>query len=90
MGIMTDLADEAIKPVKTAVYIGSAVLVAGGGIMLANSKRGRKFFGNVKNAIKGDDKDVNKSTDGKSPKEIEKKKVDTPEMKEQPKGSDNV
>lgn len=51
MSIMSDLADEVLKPVRIGLFVTSAVIVVGGLAIGANSKKGRKFLKNVKNAI---------------------------------------
>lgn len=74
MSLMNDLADEVLKPVKTGLYIGGAVVTIGSLAMLANSKMGRKFFTGVKDAMTGDEVPAN--TTGKT------KKIEKPVTKE--------
>lgn len=75
MSVMNDLANEVLKPVKTGLYIGGAVLTIGSLAMLANSKTGRKFFSGVKEAMAGDDKHTDTSN---NTKQIEKQDVQEP------------
>lgn len=51
MSLMSELGDEILAPVKKGLYITSAVIVVGGIAVAANSKIGRSFLSNVKDAV---------------------------------------
>lgn len=100
MSFLSDAAEEAMKPIKTGVYIGSAVLTVGLLAIAANSGPGRTLLKKIKDSVTSDDvKDKkelpnansnNKTIERKKSIDVEAEEVQKPKMLNHTKGKSNV